>query len=110
MIREGFEIEHSSCIKRVCVAELPRTGVVVLHGPNGTGKSSILEALRACLMDKKSTSKALERAFPKNSTERPRVRVSFGALGASWRITKQFNSKESKLEQRCSPTGDWIPV
>src|SRR5207249_3209810 len=40
---------------------------------------------------------------------RPRVSVSFGAAGASWRITKQFNSKESKLE-RASPTGDWIQV
>ncbi len=106
MILEGFEIENWSCIKRVSVTDLPPTGIVVLHGPNGTGKSSIIEALRACLMDNKSTSKALGRGFPKNSSEKPRVTVTFRAAGTSWRITKQFNSKESKLESR-TPTGQW---
>ncbi len=46
MILEGFTIENWSCIKHLTVSDLPQTGVVVLHGPNGTGKSSILEALR----------------------------------------------------------------
>jgi energy-coupling factor transporter ATP-binding protein EcfA2 len=106
MILEGFEIENWSCIKRVAVDGLPPTGVIVLCGPNGTGKSSILEALRACMMDNKSTSKALGRGFPKNSSDRPRVTVTFRAKGTTWRIMKQFNSKESKLESR-TPTGHW---
>jgi len=106
MIIEGFEIENWSCIERVAVEGLPPAGVVVLHGPNGTGKSSTIEALRACLMDKKSTSRALERGFPKNSAERPRVSVTFRAGGTSWRITKQFNSKDSRLESR-TPGGQW---
>ncbi len=109
MILEGFEIEHWSCIRRVAVDGLSPTGVIVLHGPNGTGKSSIIEALRACLMDNKSTSKALGRAFHKNSAEKPRVSVTFRADGASWRITKQFNSKESKLESR-TESGSWKQV
>jgi len=106
MILEGFEIENWSCIKRIAVDGLPSTGVIVLHGPNRTGKSSIIEALRACLMDAKSTSKALGRGFTKNSSEKPRVSVTFRAAGASWKITKQFNSKNSKLERRTT-TGDW---
>jgi len=106
MILEGFEIENWSCIRRVAVHGLPQTGVIVLHGPNGTGKSSILEALRACMMDNKSTSKSLGRGFPKNSNEKPRVSVTFRAGGTSWRITKQFGSKDSKLESR-TITGDW---
>lgn len=106
MILEGFEIENWSCIKRASVTDLPPTGVVVLHGPNGTGKSSIIEALRACLMDNKSTSKALDRGVPKNSGEKPRVSVTFRSAGQTWRITKQFNSKESKLESR-TPAGQW---
>ena len=106
MILEGFEIENWSCIKRVAVANLPPTGVIVLHGPNGTGKTSMIEALRACLMDNKSTSKALDRGFPKNSSEKPRVSVTFRANGTVWRITKQFNSKDSKLESQTS-TGQW---
>jgi hypothetical protein len=106
MILEGFEIDNWSCIKHVAVTDLRSTGIIVLHGPNGTGKSSIVEALRACLMDNKSTSKALDRGFPKNSTEKPRVSVTFRTAGTSWRITKQFNSKDSKLESRTT-TGQW---
>lgn len=106
MILEGFEIENWSCIKRVVVSDLPAAGVIVLHGPNGTGKSSMIEALRACLMDNKSTSKALDRGFPKNSNEKPRVSVTFRAGGTVWRITKQFGSKDSKLESR-TLTGEW---
>ena len=106
MILEGFEIEHWSCIERMAVEDLPPAGVVVFHGPNGTGKSSAIEAVRACLMDKKSTSRALDRGFPKNSAERPRVSVTFRAGGTSWRITKQFSSKDSRLESR-TPGGQW---
>ncbi len=108
MIVEGFEIENWKCIKRVAVASLPATGVAVLHGPNGTGKSSIIEALRACLMDYKSNSaaKSLTSAYPKNSSDKPRVQVTFSAGGSSWRVVKQFGSKESKLERRLS-SGEW---
>jgi predicted ATP-dependent endonuclease of OLD family len=81
MILEGFEIENWSCIKRVAVDGLPPIGLIVLHGPNGTGKSSIIEALRACLMDNKSTSKALERGFPKNSSEKPELASHFARPG-----------------------------
>lgn len=106
MIIEGFEIENWSCISRVSVAGLPPTGVVVLCGPNGTGKSSIVEALRACLMDNKSTSRAIGRGLPKNSSDKPRVSVTFRAEGTAWRITKRFYSKESRLERRMA-AGDW---
>jgi energy-coupling factor transporter ATP-binding protein EcfA2 len=106
VILEGFEIENWSCIRRVAVDGLPPTGVVVICGPNGTGKSSILEALRACLMDNKSTSKAIGRGLPKNSSDKPRVTVTFQAEGTTWRITKRFLSRESRLESRTS-TGHW---
>ena len=106
MILEGFTIENFSCIKHLEVEDLPTTGVIVLHGPNGTGKSSILEALRACLMDNKSTSRALARGFPKNSTEKPRVTVVFRAKGTTWKIMKQFGSKDSTLHSR-TPSGEW---
>ncbi len=106
MILEGFEIENWSCIHRLAVHDLPPTGVIVLAGPNGTGKTSILEALRACLMDNKSTSKALARGFSKLTTDKPRVTVSFRAGGATWKIMKQFNSKESTLHRR-TDAGEW---
>jgi hypothetical protein len=108
MIIEGFEIDHWSCLKRIAVDDLPSTGVIVLHGPNGTGKSSIVAALRACLLDYPSTSasKELKRWFPKDSTEKPRVSVTFRVGGTCWRITKQFGTKVSKLERRTA-AGAW---
>ena len=60
MIIEGFEIENWTCIKKLTVSGLPATGVIVLHGPNRRGKSSLVQALRACLMDYSSTSTALK--------------------------------------------------
>src|SRR5262249_24294935 len=77
----------------------------VLHGPNGTGKSSIVEALRACLMDTKSTSRSLGRAFPKNSGEKPRISVTFRAAGTTWRITNQFGGKANKVKSRMNGGG-----
>jgi AAA domain len=108
MILEGFEIENWSCIKHLAVDGLPPVGVVVLHGPNGTGKSSIVAALRACLMDypANSAAKDLKRWFPKGGAAKPRVCVTFAAQGRSWRITKVFGSKESSLESR-TPGGGW---
>jgi DNA repair exonuclease SbcCD ATPase subunit len=108
MILEGFEIENWSCIKQLAIDGLPATGVVVLHGPNGTGKSSIVAALRACLMDYPATSrdKDLKRWFPKNGAEKSKVSVTFSAQGRSWRITKVFGTKESTLESRV-PGGAW---
>lgn len=106
MILEGFEIENWGCIRRLAVEDLPATGIVVLHGPNGTGKTTVIEALRACLMDKKSTSRALGRGMPKNSSARPRVSVTFRSSGTTWRITKQFGGKDSRLESRTT-AGQW---
>ncbi len=108
MILEGFEIENWSCIKRVAIEDFPPSGIIVLHGPNGTGKSSIIQALRACLLDYKSGSVAdrLKRWYPKNSADKPRVRVTFRTRGHTWRITKQFSSKESQLES-LTARGAW---
>ena len=65
MIIEGFEIENWTCIKKLAVCDLPPTGVIVLHGPNRTGKSSLVQALRACLMDYSSTTTALKCHYPR---------------------------------------------
>ena len=105
MILEGFEIENWSCIKRACVQDLLGSRVVVIHGPNGTGKTSIIEALRACLTDIKASSKALGRGFPKNSSDKPRVTVQFRARGQSWRVTKRFGTRQSTLECQMAEGG-----
>jgi DNA repair exonuclease SbcCD ATPase subunit len=106
MILQGFEIENWSCIKKVSVTGLPATGVIVLHGPNRTGKSSIVQALRSCLMDYPSTTAALKSYYPRGTGEKPVVTVTFQAGGTSYRITKQFGTNKSKLESK-TPEGAW---
>lgn len=108
MILEGFEIENWACIKKLSVTGLPARGVIVLHGPNRTGKSSLVQALRACLFDYQSTSTAaaLKKFFPRGSGEKPTVTVTFSAGGTTYRIQKCFGSNKSELAGR-TPTGAW---
>jgi DNA repair exonuclease SbcCD ATPase subunit len=106
MIIEGFEIENWTCIKKLAVSGLPPTGVIVLHGPNRTGKSSVVQALRACLMDYSSTSTALKSCYPRGGGEKPIVSVTFSAGATTYRVKKCFGSNKSELAGRTS-TGDW---
>lgn len=106
MIIEGFKIENWTCIKKLAVSGLPPTGVIVLHGPNRTGKSSLVQALRACLMDYPSTTTALKSFYPRGSGEKPTVAATFTAGGTTYRITKCFGSNKSELATR-TPTGAW---
>jgi len=107
MIIEGFEIENWTCIKKLTVSGLPPTGVIVLHGPNRRGKSSLVQALRACLMDYSSTSNsnALKSSYPRGSGEKPTVTVTFTAGGMAYRIKKCFGSNKSELASRTSTGG-----
>ncbi len=108
MILEQFEIENWSCIRRAAVMDLPAAGVVVLHGPNRTGKSSVVAALRATLFDFQptSTKAELKRFFPNWTADAPRVTVGFRAGGTSYRVTKQFKKGgDCRLEERA--TGEW---
>ncbi len=108
MIIEGFEVENWTCIKKLAVSGLPSTGVIVLHGPNRRGKSSLVKALRACLMDFRSTSnsKSLTNCYPRGTGERPTVTVTFTVGGTGYRIKKCFGTDKSELASRTS-TGDW---
>lgn len=106
MIIEGFEIENWTCIKKLTVAGLPSKGVIVLHGPNRTGKSSVVQALRACLMDYSSKSTALKSVYPRGKGERPKVSVTYSSGGTTYRTTKCYGSDKSELASRTS-TGAW---
>ena len=106
MIIESFEIENWSCIKKLNVSGLSSTGVIVLHGPNRTGKSSIVHALRACLMDYPSTTTAVKSSYPRGTGEKPVVSVTFQANGATYRIKKCFGTNKSELASK-TLTGAW---
>lgn len=66
-------------------------GLNIIHAPNGTGKSTLFEALRRALLDgHKVTGKDVEAIRPWGRSLSPKVTVEFIHNGQEYRITKQF--------------------
>jgi energy-coupling factor transporter ATP-binding protein EcfA2 len=63
----------------------------VIHGPNGTGKSSLFEALRRSLMDRYDvTGQEINEVRPWGRALSPKITVTFCHSGAEYRVHKQF--------------------
>jgi DNA repair exonuclease SbcCD ATPase subunit len=112
MIIRGIHIEHWRCIAKLDLDDLP-AGIVVLYGPNRTGKSSLVKALRGCLFDfdHDTTRVELKSCLPWNQNGPPRLAVDFETVGRLYRITKVFSRKSdglTKLEQQ--DEGQWRVV
>jgi len=110
MIIRGIEVENWRCIPRVSLQELP-AGIVVLHGPNRIGKSSLFEAVRSCLYDydHDSGSRALANVVPWTTRATPKVTVDFEAKESRYRITKIFSRGQhgtARLERWTN--GKWV--
>ncbi len=110
MILEGFEIENWSCIKRVAVdrsatGRRHRAARSKHHGKEqhcrgrGAGSDGLMTASR--LQGSSSNGSA------RTATDKPRVGV-VSTQGSARRITKQFGTRESKLESRTA-AGAWKP-
>lgn len=66
-------------------------GLNIIIEPNETGKSTILEALRAAFFVRHGTKNQLAQSFaPYGEAVGPEIQVSFEADGAPWKVTKRF--------------------
>lgn len=66
-------------------------GLNIVIEPNETGKSTVLEALRAAFFVRHGTKNQLAQSFaPYGEAVGPEIRVSFDADGAPWTVTKRF--------------------
>src|SRR6266851_10530591 len=94
MIIRGIHIEHWSCIRRLDLDDLG-SGIVVLHGPNKTGKSSLVRAIRCCLfdLDHDQSGSKLKKNIPWNGLGPPKVTVEFQTGGVEYRLTKVFSKR-----------------
>src|SRR5438067_7648984 len=112
MILRGVELENWACIGKLSLSDLP-TGVVVLHGPNRTGKSSLLRALRAGLydFDHDTGHRDLKRNQSWYAESPPRVVVDFEIGGSVYRMSKVFSRRadgNARLEKKID--GSWKVV
>ncbi len=90
-----------SFLKEVVVGPLS-DGLNVIHGPNGTGKSTLFEALCRGLLDGHSVGgQDISAIQPWGRDLSPAVTVEFSHHGTEYRIAKQFLSgAHSKLERK----------
>ncbi len=66
-------------------------GLNIVIEPNETGKSTVLEALRAAFFVRHGTKNQLAQSFaPYGEAVGPEIQVSFDADGAQWTVTKRF--------------------
>lgn len=98
MILRSVHLEHWRCIRKLDLTGLP-DGIVVLHGPNRTGKSSLVRALRCCLFDAdhNTNSRDIKASQPWNGAGPPRVAIEFALGGADYRLTKVFSPRKDGL-------------
>lgn len=66
-------------------------GLNIVIEPNETGKSTLLEALRAAFFVRHGTKNQLAQSFaPHGEAVAPEIQVAFDADGAPWTVTKRF--------------------
>lgn len=79
-------------------------GLNIVVEPNETGKSTLLEALRAAFFIRHSAKTELVRSFcPFGDDVAPKVSVSFEIAGQQWQVEKQF--LKSPYIRLIGPTG-----
>jgi DNA repair protein SbcC/Rad50 len=112
VILRGIHIENWRCIDKLDLDTLS-PGINVLSGPNRTGKSSLVAALRAALYDydHNARCKELEQAVPWNTKHSPKVTVEFAVNGQEYQLTKVFSPrKDGRAVLKKKTGGNWTVV
>ena len=79
-------------------------GLNVIIEPNETGKSTLLEAMRAAFFIRHNTANRLARSYaPHGEAVAPQIEIGFEARGEAWQVNKRF-LKGASVEVR-GPSG-----
>ena len=91
-----LELNNVRGIEHLVLDGLPETGVVVIHGENEAGKSTIVEALDVVLTEKHSgRSKRIRSLQPVGKDVAPEVTAELSVGEYRFRIAKRWLSKKS---------------
>ncbi|MCZ9295925.1 AAA family ATPase [Corynebacterium yonathiae] len=91
-----LELTNVRGIEHLVLDELPETGVVVIHGENEAGKSTIVEALDVVLTEKHSgRSKRIRALQPVGKDVAPEAMAELSVGDYRFRIAKRWLSKKS---------------
>jgi len=91
MILRSLEIENFRKFREPLKIEDFSDGLNIVVEPNETGKSTLLEALRAAFFIRHSAKTELVRSYvPFGDDVAPRVRADFVVKGQPWTLEKQF--------------------
>jgi DNA repair exonuclease SbcCD ATPase subunit len=113
VILRSIHVEHWCCIAELDLPDLPPEGIVVLHGPNRTGKSSLVKALRGCLfdLDHDTTKAEFKNCLPYNGAGPPKIVVEFETGGERYRLSKVFSKRADGLSRLEKKSGsNWFDV
>lgn len=92
----SIELRNFRGVRELVLSDLPETGVVVVHGPNEQGKSSIAEALNLALMQPAKTGKrAIKAILPAGSMEPAEVTVDLTLDGYRFTVDKRYTGSQS---------------
>ncbi|MDK4233922.1 AAA family ATPase [Corynebacterium propinquum] len=96
----GLYLHNIRGISQLELSELPETGVVVIHGDNEAGKSTIMDAIDACLNYKYSGfPKDIKSLVPADGSGWPEIRLDLSIGPYRMEIYKQFSS--SAASKKC---------
>jgi len=101
MIIHSIKLVDWRCFLGEITVEPLDIGLNIVYAPNGTGKSTLFEALRRGLLDgHKVVGKDAEALRPWGRELAPTVSVEFTHKGQDYRITKRFLDNPSALLER----------
>lgn len=111
MILRALEVEGFRCFDRRLRVEGFTPGINILSGPNGTGKSTLLRALRHVLLDSYGVSGVAVRdqMTPWGRALAPRIVAEFAHGEEEWRIEKRFLTGAAAALERLE-NGVYRPV
>ena len=95
MILHGLHLRNWRNIESLDLDDLNHD-LVVLHGPNRTGKSGIVLALRYGLFDfdHSSSATAIKNCSPRRSQASPEVDIEFEVSEKRYRLHKVFSTRK----------------